>query len=97
MVVQYNKRASNAMRKVARWVENENTEGSGERWFKNLRKEIEHLATIKVKHAICKDASLAKFKYRCFTHKDKWIVAYKIMGDKFVVYRFTYGPWLAYN
>jgi len=96
MTVQYNKRAYNAMRKVARWVESENTEGAGTRWYDNLRKEIDHWASIKVKQAICKDPKLAKFEYRCFTHKDRWIVAYKILKDEFVVYRFIYGPWLDY-
>jgi len=96
MKVHYNKRAYNAMRKTARWVERENTDGAGERWYGNLRKEIDHLAAIKVQHAICRDPSLARYKYRCFTHKDKWVVAYKIEHSQFVVYRFIYGPWLDY-
>ena len=96
MNVQVNKRASNAIRKVAQWVNKKNTEGAGERWFENLVKELEHLAVIKVKQSVCKDPSLARYKYRCFTHKDKWVVAYKIKGNKFIVYRFIYGPWLDY-
>jgi len=63
---------------------------------KDTYEELSHLASIKVKHAICKDPSLAKYEYRCFTHKDKWVVAYKIKGQKFIVYRFIYGPWLDY-
>ena len=96
MRVKVNKRASNAIQKVVHWIDEKNTEGAGKRWFDNLRKELDHLTAIKANYAICKDPSLAKFEYRCFTHKDKWIVAYKIVRDKFVVYRFTYGPWLDY-
>jgi hypothetical protein len=96
MTLEYRKRAYNSIRKLANWVEKENTEGAGERWFQNLRNQLNHLAAIKVRHAICKDPSLAKYKYRCFTHKDKWIVAYKVKGDQFIVYRFIYGPWLDY-
>jgi hypothetical protein len=91
-----NKRASNVIRKVAKWIDKKNTEGAGDRWFDNLEKELNYLATIKVKHAICKDPTLSKYEYRCFSHKDKWIVAYKIVGDEFVIYRFIYGPWLDY-
>jgi hypothetical protein len=96
MNVKLNKRATNAIRKVIRWIDKENTEGAGNRWFENLAKELEHLAAIKVQYAICRDPSLARYKYSCFTHKDKWIVAYKIERERFVVYRFIYGPWLDY-
>ncbi len=90
------KRALNALAKVADWIDNKNTVGAGNRWVKDTYEELSHLASIKVKHAICKDPSLAKYEYRCFTHKDKWVVAYKIKGQKFIVYRFIYGPWLDY-
>ena len=90
-------RASNSLSKIADWIEKKNTVGAGDRWLKGTMQELVHLAHIEVKQAICKDPSLAKFEYRCFTHKDKWVVAYKIKGNKFVVYRFIYGPWLDYN
>jgi len=96
MIVHYNQRAYNAMRKAARWVEDVNTSEAGERWFIKLRKEIEHLAEIKAQYAICKNPSLARYKYRCFAHKDKWVVAYKLEPEQFVVYRFIFGPWLDY-
>jgi hypothetical protein len=90
------KRALNSLAKVADWIDDKNTIGAGNRLVTDTYKELDHLASIKVKQAICKDPKLAKFEYRCFTHKDRWIVAYKILKDEFVVYRFIYGPWLDY-
>ena len=90
------KRARNSLIKVADWVEEQNTPGAGRRWLEAAISEFSRLTVANVNHAICKDPKLAKFRYRCFTHNDKWVVAYKIKGNQFIVYRFIYGPWLAY-
>jgi hypothetical protein len=49
------------------------------------------MAKIGVKYALCKDESLAKYQYRCFTYNEKWVVAYKITSTKITVYRFILG------
>ncbi|MCW3127404.1 MAG: hypothetical protein JWO03_3062 [Bacteroidetes bacterium] len=97
MILEIKKRASNSLKKIADWIDDKNTEGAGDRWLESCHEGLGRLADIKVNFPLCKDPSLARYNYRCFTYKDKWIVAYKIIDDKFIVYRFIYGPWLAYQ
>jgi len=96
MNLAFRKRALNTIARIANWVEAQNTKGAGDRWVRKIRLELTSVAASNVNHAICKDPKLARFRYRCFTHNDKWVVAYKIKGNQFIVYRFIYGPWLAY-
>jgi len=79
------------MSRTAKWVEEENTEGAGDRWLSKLQSTLNHKARTGVKHAMCKSKSLSRYGHRCFTYNEKWVVAYKVDGDKFVVYRFIYG------
>jgi hypothetical protein len=86
-----------ALRSIAKtgvWVEKKNTGESGQRWINKVYATLQDHARLGVKHAICKDEDLAKRKYHCFTYNDKWIVAYRIKGNDFVVYRFIFGPYL---
>jgi hypothetical protein len=96
MKVEVKKRANNSFTKLLHWIETQNTTHAAQKWSDEFYDYLEHLASIKVNYTICKDPKLAKYQYRCFTYKDKWIVAYKVIGDKFIVYRFLYGPWLTY-
>ena len=52
---------------------------------------MDHIGKIGLKYSICKDESLAKYEYRCFTYNEKWVVAYKITVTKITVYRFILG------
>jgi len=79
------------MTSAAKWVEEENTEGAGDRWLGKLEDTLNHMAHIGIKHAICKNRGLARYGQRCFAYNEKWVIAYKIHGDKFVVYRFILG------
>ncbi len=96
MKLDLRKRALNTLADITDWIEFQNTIGSGERWLAKTFEELANVAASNVNHSICKDPKLAKFQYRCFTYKDKWVVAYKIERNQFVVYRFIYGPWLDY-
>ncbi len=84
------KLASRSIAKTGVWVEEKNTEESEQRWINKVYATLEDQARIEVKYAVCKDENLAKRKYHCFTYKDKWIVAYRIKGNDFIVYRFIY-------
>lgn len=84
------KRALNAILSTAIYVESMNTEGSGERWADKIKTTFIALAKSTPKLAICKNASLAKFSYRCFSYKD-WVIAYRIKKDTFEICRFIHG------
>lgn len=83
--------ARRQMTRTAKWVEEENTEGAGDRWIAKLQQTLTQKAKTGAKHAICKSKGLSRYGHRCFTYNEKWVVAYKINGDKFVVYRFVLG------
>jgi hypothetical protein len=85
------KQAADTISNTAAWVEAMNTEGAGDRWFHKVLEALHHAAQIGIKHTLCRNEDLAKRKYHCFTYNDKWVVAYRIKGDNFVVYRFVLG------
>jgi len=97
MNLEIKKRALNTLVCIVDWIESQNTAGAGDRWLEKAIEELKDIAAHKVNHLICKDPRLARYQYRCFTYNDKWIVAYKIERNQFVVYRFIYGPWLDYR
>jgi hypothetical protein len=97
MILEVKKRALNTMASISDWIGDQNTEGAGDRWLEKAIEELKGIAASEVKHAICKDPRLARYQYRCFTYNDKWVVAYRIERNRFIVYRFIYGPWLDYR
>ncbi len=84
------KRATKALFSVANWVEDQNTEGAGDRWLEKVFQEINRRAKAEVKHSVCQNQFLANRKYLCFPY-DSWIVAYKIDGEEFIVCRFIWA------
>lgn len=94
MEIEIRKRAINALRRTAEYVESMNTPGSGDRWLDKVQAEIYALAKHKVKLTICKHPSLAKFHYRCFIYHD-WVIAYRISEKKLEVCRFIRGARLS--
>lgn len=90
MTVLVKKRALNTLIKVSAFVESKNILGSGDRGFDKVMLAIENVANTKALLAICKNESLAKFSYRCFTFND-WVIAHKIVKNRFIVYRVIYG------
>ena len=83
--------ASRSIARTGVWIESENTAGSGIRWIRKVYETLEGNAQAGVKYALCKNTKLAALKYHCFTYNDKWVVAYRMIGDNFVVYRFIFG------
>lgn len=90
MVIEIKRRAMNAIVQTAVYVEGLNTPGSGVRWMENVETEIEQIARSKAKFALCKNLSLAKFNYRCYTYKG-WVIAFRVSATKFEVCRFIWG------
>ena len=84
------------MVEVADWVSAQNTLDAGYKWLDTLESYLLQLAVSQPQYAICKDPALAVFDYHCFTYNDKWLVAYKIINGKFIVYRFILGARLNY-
>jgi hypothetical protein len=89
------KKAADTISNTAAWVNAMNTDGAGDRWFDRVIKTLQHAANTGVQHAICQNEELAKREYRCFTYNDKWVIAYKIKDNDFIVYRFILGSKLA--
>jgi hypothetical protein len=89
MDIVYKKRAANAISKVAYFIENNNTEGSGLRWFDVLDNRINSFARTNAK-LLCGNKSLKQYLYYCFNFKG-WIIAYRISANKFEVCRFIWG------
>jgi hypothetical protein len=91
MKVEIKKRAQNSLEKVVEWIIAQQFLDTGLKWLDDFEDTVEHMAKTGVKYAICKDESLAKYEYRCFTYKQKWVVAYKITATKITIYRFILG------
>ena len=91
MKIVIKKRAQNTLEKVAAWIISQNFVDTGIQWLDDFETTMEHMAKTGVKYAICKDESLAKYHYRCFSYNEKWVVAYKITATKITVYRFILG------
>lgn len=85
------KQAANTLARLADWIDEQNTPGAGDRWLSEVYNHLSHIGKIGLQYAICKDESLAKYQYRCFTYNEKWVVAYKITATKITVYRFVLG------
>jgi hypothetical protein len=90
MVIEIKRRAMNTIVETALYIESLNTSGSGVRWMETIEHEIREIALSRAKFAICRNPSLAKFKYRCVSYKG-WVIAFRISAKKFEVCRFIWG------
>ena len=94
MRLEIRKTAANTIAATKNWIDEQNTEGAGDRWVDRLFEDLNKRAKSGVRHAICKNESLAKRHYSCFTYNGKWVVAYKIENGAFIVCRFIVGSML---
>lgn len=93
MKVVFKPEAVIALRAIAKFVESQNTPGSGKRYALKFRKAIELFAQPKLKYALCHDSTLALMGYSCRNY-NKWVIAFKIEKSKFVVYEILLGSLL---
>jgi hypothetical protein len=93
MMLVFKKRALNTINKTAAWVEDNNTEGSGDRWLNKIFHSIDSFAqtTNLAQYKLCPNEKLSRWNYHCLSVEKKWIVAFKVETNVFVVYRFIHG------
>jgi plasmid stabilization system protein ParE len=94
MRVVLNKAARAQIASTSRYINQINTEGSGERWADKLTAFIRSYAKPNVTYSPCKHHTLARYNYQCITYGD-WVIAFRISGDKFNVRRIVHGSRLA--
>ena len=83
--------AKKSLERIAKYIEDQNTEGAGDRWLDALMGQLIHISEISVKHAICRYPPFARKNLRCFTYNKKWVIAYKIYRNRFIIQRFVLG------
>ncbi|QKJ28534.1 type II toxin-antitoxin system RelE/ParE family toxin [Mucilaginibacter mali] len=87
-------RAAKTIDKIAAFVESKNTPGNGDRYALRFKAAIENIAQPDVQYALCRNIFLLKKNYSCAFYND-WVIAFKIAGDTFKVYRIVHGSTLA--
>jgi len=90
MKVFYNQKAQRALEHIVNFIESKNTLGSSKRFALKFESIINKYALENVEHAKCNDVILAELDYSCITIQ-KWVVAFKIKQNKFIVYRIIWG------
>jgi len=85
------KLAAKSIAKTGQWIEKRNTDGSGERWIRKVYQTLGDYARSGIKLESCRNIKLAQRKYQCFTYASKWVVAYRMDGDEFIICRFIWG------
>ena len=89
------KRAFKALLAVAKWVEDQNTPGAGDRWLQKTFTEFYRHSNAGVRHAPCMHELLMQRKYLCFPLNDNWTVAYRIYRNDFIICRFIWSAKLS--
>ena len=90
MKVFYTPRAQRAIGHIVSFIESKNTMGSGKRFALKFESTINKYALDNVEYAKCNDGILADLGYSCITIH-KWVAAFKIKQNKFIVYRIIWG------
>ena len=85
------RRAEKAILRLVEFIESQNTEGAGARWYASFRRFVELRARYKFSFPLCRNENLRKYGYSCVTFKRKWIVAFKRERKRFIVYMFIYA------
>ncbi len=91
MQVFFTLKAQNALTAIVDFVESKNSPGSGIRFALKLESKINEYALENIKYALCSNYILAKLGYSCFSYH-KWVIAFKIVNNQFIVYRIVWGP-----
>lgn len=83
--VNYSSLANNYLSKVANYLDDINTIGSGERWLIRFHNKIKKYAQ-PIKYSLCRHKIYAKNGYSCVSI-DSWIIVFKVEGNQFNVYQ----------
>jgi len=89
MKVKYTPTALKHLAKIATYIDDINTRGSGERWIIRFDSFIKSYALQNTTYAAYKHYLLSKYHYQCI------VIAFTITDNSFEVKRIIYGPHLA--
>ncbi|MCC8408737.1 type II toxin-antitoxin system RelE/ParE family toxin [Mucilaginibacter sp. UR6-1] len=87
-------RALSTIDSIARFVESQNTKGSGARYALKFKEAIKKLAIPNVQYTLCNHKVFLESDYSC-SHFNDWVIAFRIDGNKLVVYEIVHGSLLA--
>ena len=93
MDVFFTKKAKQAIDVIADFVESKNTNGSGNKFAIKFEQAIKQFAIDNATYAKCNHNLLRVLGYSCITIS-KWVVAFKIKDNKFIIYRIIWGSFL---
>lgn len=93
MEIEIKAKALKTLDEIANNLEELNTEGAGSRWLDKFLQRMQAYAKPNVIYAICKNKMLAKKRYSCITLK-RWVVAFKIVKNRFIIYEIIHGSLL---
>ena len=91
MEVFYSPEAELALIELSDWIEEQNTPGSGDRYFRRFVQKVKDFAIGTSQYSLCHNEELRKIELRCIAI-DNWVVAFRIDNSVFRVYRILYGP-----
>lgn len=86
-------KALRTLDEVANYIDSLNTSDSGSRWLDKFFTRMQSYAKPNVSYALCSNIRLAKRKFSCITYNN-WVVAFKIVKDRFVIYEIIHGSLL---
>lgn len=86
-------KAQKALSLIAKFVEDNNTKGSGVRFIEKFSLKLSTYAIENTQYSACKNKTLSFLGFSCITI-NKWVIAFKIENKKFVVYRIILGALL---
>lgn len=90
MTVFYDEEARSTLYEISDFIDSINMEGAGYRWLAKFEAWLEQYAKSNVTYALCRDEYLASLDLSCINFND-WIIAFKIEGELFVVYKIIRG------
>ena len=86
-------KAMKTLEGIAEYVEELNTAEAGDRWLDRFFNRISSFAHPNVKYPLCRNNRLASKGYSCLHYKS-WVIAFKILNDKFIIYEIIHGSLL---
>jgi hypothetical protein len=87
--------AINTIHEITRYIESQNTKGSGKRFTKKFLQNLIKTLGIFNHHVFCKFPEFAEKKWRCFNYKN-WIIAYELNEKTVSIKVIIHGSLLNY-
>jgi hypothetical protein len=95
MIIEIKQTAMDTLQNIADWVEQNNTPGSGGRFLDKLFEFLQSYAPSSGKQAKCKLPEFKALDLHCLHYKD-WVISYKTVSNRMVIYSVVHGSWLNY-